>query len=74
MQFGLQVISTLPKLKVIQHTELLLILKGDLMATPVLGDWSFLYVEISPKDRGGKVVFIHSMEVAKLPLVASHRV
>ena len=69
IKFGPQMISNFPELKVIQHAELLLILGGDLMATPVLGDWSFLYVGISPKDRGGEVAFICSMELAKLSLV-----
>ena len=69
VQLGPQVILTLPELKVIQHVEPLLILEGDLMATPVLGDWSFLYVGINPKDRGGEVAFIHGIEVAKVPLV-----
>ena len=69
MQFGPQVILTPPELKVIQYAEPLLILRGDLMATRTLGNWSFLYVGISLKDRGGEVVFICSMEVAKVPLV-----
>ena len=60
---------TLPELKVIQHTEPLLILGGDLMVAPVLGDWPFLYMGISPKYKGGEVIFICGVEVAKVPLV-----
>ena len=39
------------------------------MATTVLGNWSFLYMGISPKDREIELTFIYSTEVAKVPLI-----
>ena len=68
-QFRPQVILTLSELKVIKYAEPPLILRGDLMATTVLGNWPFLYLGISPKDRGDKVAFICGTEVAKIPLI-----